>query len=72
MDNKGTDISELEKRLFILESGKNFKNLEKRIKRLERDLNCRNLEDRIKILENEIKYIKSAIQYLIKKKKFTD
>ena len=72
MDNKGIDLSELEKRLFILESGKNFKNLEKRIQRLEMELNCRNLEDRIKILENELKHIKSAIQYLIKKKKFTD
>ena len=69
MNNKETDLFNLEKRIQFLEEELNCKNLEKRIQFLEEELNCKNLEKRIKIIENEIIHIKSAIQYQIKKKK---
>ena len=52
MNNTDKDISELEKRIKILEN----------------ELNCQNLESRIKILEKELLHIKNAIQYQLKKK----
>ena len=53
MNNKDTDIYELEKRIKILEN----------------ELNCQNLERRIKLLEKELSHIKNSIQYQLKKKK---
>ena len=54
MNNKDKDLSELEKRIKILEN----------------ELNCKNLESRIIILEKELVHIKKSIQYHLKKKKF--
>ena len=68
-NNKGIDIFKLEKRIESLENELNCKKLEKRIEILENELNCKKLEKRIEILENELMHIKSAIQYIIKKKK---
>ena len=56
MNNKDNDLSELEKRIKILEN----------------ELNCQNLERRIKILEKELLHIKKSIQYQLKKKKIEE
>jgi len=45
-----------------------YLDLEKRIEILERDINCKNLEDKVKLLENEIKHLKAALQYQLRKK----
>ena len=70
MNNRGTDILKLEKRIKILEEELDLdcKSLEERIEILEKQINCKTLEKRIQIMENELRHIKSAIQYQIKKK----
>lgn len=45
-----------------------YEDLEKRIIMLEREINCKNLENKVKILEREVKHLKEALQYQLKKK----
>jgi len=68
MNNTRIDILKLEKRIKLLEEELNCKSLEERIEILEKQFNCKNLEKRVKIIENELRHIKLAIQYQIKKK----
>ena len=46
-----------------------YEDLENRIIMIEKEINCRNLENKVSILENEVKHLKEAIQYQIRKKK---
>ena len=45
-----------------------YEDLENRIIRLEMELNCKNLENKVNILEKEVKHLKEALQYQLKKK----
>ena len=46
-----------------------YEDLENRITILEREFNCKNLENKVKILEKEVKHLKEALQYQLRKKK---
>ena len=46
-----------------------YEDLENRIILLEREVNCKNLENKVSILESEVKHLKKALQYQLKKKK---
>ena len=46
-----------------------YEDLEKRIIMLEKEINCKNLENKVSILENEVKHLKEALQYQLRKKK---
>ena len=46
-----------------------YQDLENRIEILEKEINCKNLENKVKILECEIKHLKEALQYHLRKKK---
>ena len=46
-----------------------YEDLEKRIILLENEINCKNLENKVMILEREIKHLKDALQYQLRKKK---
>ena len=46
-----------------------YEDLENRIIMLEKEVNCKNLEKKVKILEREVKHLKEALQYHLRKKK---
>ena len=46
-----------------------YEDLENRIILLEREVNCKNLEKKIHVLEKEVKHLKEALQFQLKKKK---
>ena len=46
-----------------------YQDLENRVITLEKEINCRNLENKVKILEREVKHLKEALQYQLRKKK---
>ena len=46
-----------------------YQDLENRVVTLEKEINCRNLENKVSILENEVKHLKEALQYQLRKKK---
>jgi len=46
-----------------------YEDLENRIITLEKEINCKNLENKVNILEREVKHLKEALQYQLKKKK---
>ena len=46
-----------------------YEDLENRIILLEREVNCKNLENKVSILESEVKHLKEALQYQLRKKK---
>ena len=46
-----------------------YEDLENRIILLEREVNCKNLEEKVKVLEREVKHLKEALQYQLRKKK---
>ena len=46
-----------------------YEDLENRIIMLEREVNCKNLEKKVNILEREIKHLKEALQYQLRRKK---
>tara|TARA_B100000900_G_C20410805_1_gene646748 strand:- start:572 stop:724 length:153 start_codon:yes stop_codon:yes gene_type:complete len=46
-----------------------YEDLEKRIIFIEKEINCKNLENKVKILEMEVKHLKEALQYQLRKKK---
>tara|TARA_Y100001978_G_scaffold2763_1_gene2408 strand:- start:699 stop:848 length:150 start_codon:yes stop_codon:yes gene_type:complete len=46
-----------------------YEDLENRIILLERELNCKNLEKKVNFLEREVKHLKEAFQYQLRKKK---
>ena len=46
-----------------------YEDLENRIIMLEKEINCKNLENKVNILEREVKHLKEALQYQLRKKK---
>ena len=46
-----------------------YEDLENRIIMIEKEINCKNLENKVSILEIEIKHLKEALQYQLRKKK---
>tara|TARA_B100000674_G_scaffold136087_1_gene105840 strand:- start:336 stop:485 length:150 start_codon:yes stop_codon:yes gene_type:complete len=46
-----------------------YQDLENRVVTLEKEINCRNLENKVKILEREVKHLKEALQYQLRKEK---
>ena len=46
-----------------------YEDLENRIITLEKEMNCKNLENKVNILEREVKHLKEALQYQLRKKK---
>ena len=46
-----------------------YEDLENRIILLEREVNCKNLEEKVKVLEREVRHLKEALQFQLKKKK---
>tara|TARA_B100000212_G_scaffold4006_1_gene3021 strand:- start:24 stop:173 length:150 start_codon:yes stop_codon:yes gene_type:complete len=46
-----------------------YEDLENRIILLEREVNCKNLEEKVNILEREVKHLKEALQFQLRKKK---
>ena len=46
-----------------------YEELENRIILLEREVNCKNLEEKVKVLEREVRHLKEALQFQLKKKK---
>ena len=46
-----------------------YEDLEKRLNILEEEVNCKNLANKVKILEREVKHLKEALQYQLRKKK---
>ena len=46
-----------------------YEDLENRIILLERGFNCKNLEKKVQVLEKEVKHLKEALQFQLKKKK---
>ena len=46
-----------------------YEDLKNRIIMLEKEINCKNLENKVNILEKEIKHLKEALQYQLRKKK---
>ena len=46
-----------------------YQDLENRVVTLEKEINCRNLENKLNILEREVKHLKEALQYQLRKKK---
>ena len=45
-----------------------YEDLENRIIFLEREVNCKNLEKKVQVLEREVKHLKEAIQFQLRKK----
>tara|TARA_Y100001978_G_scaffold42214_1_gene37633 strand:- start:208 stop:357 length:150 start_codon:yes stop_codon:yes gene_type:complete len=45
-----------------------YEDLENRIIMLEKEINCKNLENKVNILERELKHLKEALQYQLRKK----
>ena len=46
-----------------------YEDLENRIILLEREVNCKKLEEKVKVLEKEVKHLKEALQFQLRKKK---
>ena len=46
-----------------------YQDLENRVVTLEKEINCRNLENKVNLLEREVKHLKEALQYQLRKKK---
>ena len=46
-----------------------YEDLENRIIMLEKEVNCKSLEKKVNILEREVKHLKEALQYQLRKKK---
>ena len=46
-----------------------YEDLENRLVMLENEINCKNLENKVNILEKEVKHLKEALQYQLRKKK---
>ena len=46
-----------------------YEDLENRIILLEKEVNCKNLEKKVNSLEREVKHLKEALQYQLRKKK---
>ena len=46
-----------------------YEDLENRLIMLEKEINCKDLENKVKILESEVKHLKEALQYQLRKKK---
>ena len=46
-----------------------YEDLENRIIMLEKEVDCKNLEKKVKILEREVKHLKEAFQFQLRKKK---
>ena len=46
----------------------NCEDLENRILKIEKEMNCKNLESKVSILEREVKHLKEALQYQLRKK----
>tara|TARA_Y100000589_G_scaffold285781_1_gene285495 strand:- start:275 stop:424 length:150 start_codon:yes stop_codon:yes gene_type:complete len=46
-----------------------YQDLENRIIILEREVNCKLLEEKVQNLEREVKHLKEALQYQLRKKK---
>ena len=46
-----------------------YEDLENRIIMLEKEINCKNLENKVSILESEVRHLKEALQYQLRKKK---
>ena len=46
-----------------------YEDLENRIILLEKEFNCKNLEKKVKVLEKEVKHLKEALQFQLRKKK---
>ena len=46
-----------------------YEDLENRIIFLEREVNCKNLEKKVQVLEREVKHLKEALQFQLRKKK---
>ena len=46
-----------------------YEDLENRIILLEREVNCKNLEKKVQFLEREVKHLKEALQFQLRKKK---
>ena len=46
-----------------------YEDLENRIIMLEKEINCKNLENKVNILEREVKHLKEALQFQLRKKK---
>ena len=46
-----------------------YEDLENRIILLEREVNCKNLEKKVQVLEREVKHLKEALQFQLRKKK---
>ena len=46
-----------------------YEDLENRIILLEREINCKNLEKKVQVLEREVKHLKEALQFQLRKKK---
>ena len=45
-----------------------YEDLENRIVMIEKELNCKNLENKVSILESEVRHLKEALQYQLRKK----
>ena len=46
-----------------------YEDLENRIISLESEVNCKNLEKKVQVLEREVKHLKEALQFQLRKKK---
>ena len=46
-----------------------YEELENRIILLESEVNCKNLEEKVKVLEREVRQLKEALQFQLRKKK---
>ena len=46
-----------------------YEDLENRLVMLENEINCKNLENKVNILEKEVKHLKEALQYQLRKRK---
>ena len=46
-----------------------YEDLENRIILLESEANCKNLEKKVQVLEREVKHLKEALQFQLRKKK---